>query len=614
MSFEYTKMVESHFLLHPEDSAENDEVLKRLFALAEDYSENDVYPLLADWRKEMAAVQSAYVFSGRREILRWFIDRIQREGWLEEHFEMRKPVTRIPKKAKLEVDGETVVYKQSSKNSFRFEMDMDVETACKCAELIRDMCGCDLELIKNAVRANTTTPLLTKQEAFQLGHRLGFSVDEMRDFLRRCIQDGVDKDGVGVFGAFDVKSSSDLIEYFTFLFPEFDPDALREEWNARKPAAAEHLGEQIGSEGITMEVYSYLHEGEPDWEEGRLDPEKRKKLFFSWLERNAEYLDRPSRSGTELMRCLSRKALQVLRLYDLIPQGTEGDPAFPREQMVAIAKMIGELDGQSINLVDLPNQIERDIAARAFAEWNDWEPVTDVLWYFFGKVENNRLFVTKGVDWEPVADVIWNYFWERGSDRSLAAEEFPGGEGAPKTEQQENTDHPKNQEESGRKDTDEGIGDSRVKAHRQADSPSLYSFPIPRTGGLPGLWIQDVTARRGVTGKNRLANILSGELPPQKNDVLFLILFISSVYWMMEDMGKADLADKETLGDLLKCELSEFQSFAHGVLDPDRYPSLGRYYLPHYTEYMMNTSIVFSVLSEHYHNPMSFYLLLITSR
>ena len=611
MSFEHTKMVESRFLLHPEDRAENSRVLNRLLDRAEGYSKTaDVDALLADWREEMTAVQSAYVFSGRREILRWLTNRIRRPGWLEEHFEKRKaPVTKIAIKAKLYVDDETVVYKQSSKQSYRFEMDMDVKTARKCAELIRDMCECgDLPLLKDALRANSNTPLLTKQKAFQLGHMLGFSVNEMENYLRRCFADGVDLDGVGVSGAFDVKSSSDLIEYFTFLFPEFDPDALRKEWNARKPAAAEHLGEPIGSEGITMEIYRDLRKEkpDPDWEEDGLSPEERKERFISWLEKNAEYLDRPSRSGTELMRCLSRKAIQVLRFYDLIPQGREFVPAFPRKQMDAIAKMIGELDGQSINLVDLPNQIERDIATRAFAGWDDWEPVADVLWYFFGKVENNRLFAFEGRDWDAIADMIWNYFRDRKNDRSLAAEESPCGEGATKTEQREKLV------------TAAVCDDHRVRIHRQADSPSLYSFPIPRTGDHPGLWIQDVAARvgptfRGVTGKNRLANILSGELPPQKNDVLFLILFISTVCWLIEDMGKADLADKETLGELLKCELSEFQSFAHGVLDPERYPSLGRYYLPHYTEYMMNTAIVFSVLSEHYHNPMSFYLRLITS-
>lgn len=605
----FTQSVAAHFLVDDTSSIAGQDFIKAV----ETYSANaDIDELICGWQKRIEQIELGYVHSGCRQVLRWMIKRIQDQTWMENHFESRKnPNGPLNQKAVLFVESdrpEVVVYKPSAKMTLVFRDDMDKETAEAFCRLIRDMCSggrSELTLIKNAVRANVQTPWLTKQEAFKLGHLLGFDANEMRDYLSRVFQDGIDADGTGNSSRFSPKSSNDLIELFTFLYPEQDPDELRHCFDERKNAIGMPETEKAQTpEDVTRTLYQSFMQSTEEWEVEGLSSEERKQAFLAWLLNYRVFLDKPSESGTELVRLLAIKALQVLEYYNFLEIPAPAPERFPCKEVSQIQKWLPGLneipyeEGGRLNLIKLPAEIEDDRNYKLTEDWTleDWAAIAKILWYYINKVEADHLFT----------------FCDEGKSDRLLHDYFAFTLNLRRD--------PKNQIFTDYKEFEHKspnlmeLGDYNV-AEPQAREAG-YGFPVPasQTGSL----ILDSNKRNQpgdseYTGNSRLKNILSGAVRPQKNDVLFLLLFIASVKWSADDTRGVLESGTAKLREFA-AESSEFVQMASDVLRADKYPALGQFYLPHFTEYMMHSAIMFSVITEYYHNPMSIYRALITSK
>ena len=152
----------------------------------------------------------------------------------------------------------------------------------------------DRSLIEKALRIGARTAALSREEAFRLGHLLGFRLQEMSWFLLRVFdcEDG-----------FRCNMSGDLIEAYCFLTGEGPESAEQlKGWYASMAGQLEKAGEEERPEQWTRKTGSSLKALVKAWEERA---EGRQEAFCQWLERQAPYLDRPSRTAADIYRNLA---------------------------------------------------------------------------------------------------------------------------------------------------------------------------------------------------------------------------------------------------------------------------------------------------------------------
>ena len=154
---------------------------------------------------------------------------------------------------------------------------------------------------KTAALRRESKTLLTRQEAMQLGHILGLSLNEMSWFLLRVFdfEDG-----------FFYHSSSDLIDAFGFLIDASLQDV--EEIKARFSEIRPHEGGVANTDPVsnwtkaTSTSFPYLVES---WS---ANPQKRVDSFLGWLVHQSSYLDQPSRSAILIYRRLAEYASRLI--------------------------------------------------------------------------------------------------------------------------------------------------------------------------------------------------------------------------------------------------------------------------------------------------------------
>ena len=561
---DFTMAVESSRMLTAEENAVSNAHKK----FREDYENydrtGDVSQIWADWEKEMQWIQDAYICSGRRILLKWLASHVADAAWLNDHIQNVQP----KKKDKtgmltLSEDGKTVIYQKSKANVYAFGTDMAAavdlsdKDADACCKLIRDLvCGghnteSELTLIKDAFRANKTHSWLSKTEAFQLGRLLGFSADEMAEFLLRYFQDGCDGDGNNNCNIFNFKKSEDLIEYFCFRYREQDPETIKEAYgrNARKIEKA--AIETPETAQVTLEISGAVRQNRADWMAEDLEADERKEKFLAWLDKYAPVLDTDSKSATELVRLLARKALQLAAASPDLQDPAELPAALP----------VGDLH----KILRLPDVIrdEQDRDVLGAEGWTDetWRSAAKSLQYYLYQLENNKVYGDPStIDW---------------SGNAIVEKEFS-----------------------------KVVAEQRT--HRPETSSALFSFFAPRKGRKKGeddVRIGDWTKaqwQNDPQDQSHLEKLLTAAVAPQKSDVLLLIFVISNLIWIRDN---TELPQK----------LKQFEAVSKDVLDGETYPSLGKYYTPHFTEFSMLSSIVFSAVSDDYYIPLHWYLLLLTS-
>ena len=133
---------------------------------------------------------------------------------------------------------------------------------------------------------------LTRQEAFDLGHVLGFTLNEMQQFLLRVFDTGE---------CMRFTRSEDIIEAYAFLTGADleTAERLKTEYGKRSAGIKKDLS--VRTEGWTALAPAVLGSGAAEWMH---HPDDRDERFMAWLLKNAPHLDIPSRSAQTLYRNL----------------------------------------------------------------------------------------------------------------------------------------------------------------------------------------------------------------------------------------------------------------------------------------------------------------------
>ena len=189
----------------------------------------------------------------------------------------------------------------------------------KAAERFEPMDGQEKKrcraLVKRALVTGRSGRLIPRDEALELGHRLGFSPEEMQRFLLRSLdyEDG-----------FRWNRSEDLVHVFGFL-NDSGPGAVAE-LKAEYDSRAAHIPKS-GLEGKkadwTRDVSKSLPEEYAHWPFG-----KKEESFLGWLLEKAPLLDLPSLSALTVFRNLAVAAARPVMLdwdggEDIVTLATE---------------------------------------------------------------------------------------------------------------------------------------------------------------------------------------------------------------------------------------------------------------------------------------------------
>lgn len=153
---------------------------------------------------------------------------------------------------------------------------------------------------------------ITREEAFQLGHILRFTLNEMQWYLMRVLdcEDGL-----------RMNHSVDLIEAYGFLTGAscLHVAQLRRQYKEQS-ASIEKRDDWDRSRNWTQRTGSELLENLEDW---KLHPEEMDKKFLEWMKGHASGLDIPSRSARRIYRNLAVYAYQCAIGKALIPEEDE---------------------------------------------------------------------------------------------------------------------------------------------------------------------------------------------------------------------------------------------------------------------------------------------------
>ena len=140
--------------------------------------------------------------------------------------------------------------------------------------------------------------LLTRGEAFALGHTLGFSLAEMQWFLLRTLDT---EDGLRYH------ASGDLIETFGFVTGMGEKSVAALKARCARMLADIPKAECDGREGDwTRAAGASLPQIAASW-----PIEEREERFLAWMREQAPYLDRPSRSALRIYRNLAVYAWHI---------------------------------------------------------------------------------------------------------------------------------------------------------------------------------------------------------------------------------------------------------------------------------------------------------------
>lgn len=136
---------------------------------------------------------------------------------------------------------------------------------------------------------------MTRQEAFQLGHTLQFSLQEMEWFLLRVFD---------VENSFSYNTSNDLIEAYGFLSGISSKAVLRLKDNFAKAYGDTPKADAEEKNGDwTKDVGGSLPEKVRTW--SIYDRDNQDKLFLQWLNERATNLDVPSKTALRVYRNLA---------------------------------------------------------------------------------------------------------------------------------------------------------------------------------------------------------------------------------------------------------------------------------------------------------------------
>ena len=157
------------------------------------------------------------------------------------------------------------------------------------------------QLIKKAFAIqNKGKTLLTREEAMQLGHILGFNVQQMQWFLLRVFENGA---------GIEINSSSDLIDVYGFVSNQnvVQVEKLKREYQERCATICKEEVLDIRNQNWTISLESTIIEKIEQW-----NLESSDEMFMEWMLQQSPWLDQMSRTTYQVYCNLFAYAYRVL--------------------------------------------------------------------------------------------------------------------------------------------------------------------------------------------------------------------------------------------------------------------------------------------------------------
>ncbi|MCR5249212.1 MAG: hypothetical protein K6E50_01250 [Lachnospiraceae bacterium] len=243
------------------------------------------------WKEKLQSIAKEYVFSARFALMRLLLSRASETQLID---------AKAPKKGFMVSlgNGDAVTFADIT---IEHALSLKYEELNEYEALLTDIAKGredadperDRELIRAALRLDTDRKsLLSRDESLELGHILGFSLEEMQWFLLRVCD---------VEGGFRYNRSHDLIEAYGFL-----TDSSRKEVQEIKAQYVSRYGnvEKASYDEKTVNGTIGNEKSLPgmiaEWPDDR-----RKECFLEWLGERSPYLDLASKTALTIFRNLA---------------------------------------------------------------------------------------------------------------------------------------------------------------------------------------------------------------------------------------------------------------------------------------------------------------------
>ena len=246
------------------------------------------------WKKKLDQIANEYCFSSRFALMRIFLDRADPSQLVDKDNPACGFIASVS-------DGSQCVLKNIT---IEHAEQMGGEEVLQFEKLLLDQASLQSDfdglssasIIKKALfSVQKKTTLLTRDEAFQLGHILQFSLEEMEWFLLRVFD---------VESGFRYNTSNDLIEAYGFLsgISNIAVSKLKDRY-------AELYGNiqkgdcEVKADDWTKDAGGSLPEMVRSWL--IYDRDYQDNFFLQWLGERAPYLDLPSKTALRIYRNLA---------------------------------------------------------------------------------------------------------------------------------------------------------------------------------------------------------------------------------------------------------------------------------------------------------------------
>lgn len=541
------------------------------------------------WGEKLAFVERQQpLAAGRRLMLEWLEERAEKQDFPNQ-------IAGILKVEKLEDGRRFVVYETGTQKKIQQRFQIGWEAAANmssdevkaCYKLIRALCvegelqetSCIRDLL-SVVKSGfgAIEKRLTREEAFRLAHAMRLSPEKTQDFFLRYFCDNNNDEKSYI----DVKKSGDLMHLFALQYPETLPyfgqiryayQAARKRWENANHAPAEERAIRAAASGATDYLYSgVLGAKDLPWQAEGLSPEARRDAFIQWITSCGEtvidengrevktdiilpLLDVRSASATALTRVLARKTLQVALFYDDMSLKAMNPNVEP-------LKALPEITGvQDVILNELDAEIIRQ------ERWTDqqWVAAADLVTKHIGQFHNYRFDISTpdetGLDFEDP--------WQR-----LLA-----------------------------------LIDAQKKADRTGVTQEHLNFPVLIAASDGSMKRRE--RKDGADEAPRLTQVLTGEAEARKSDILQLLLLLYSELWrnqvsnQLSRIRDDDERERFFLGYGAEC-LEQYRNAAAVLLK--RLPGVADFYIAHFTENTIMTSILLAATVSWKYSPNNLFL------
>lgn len=258
------------------------------------------------WKKKILQMVREYTFSSPFALMRLFLNRADESQLIDAAHPEYGFVATLSDGTTCRIEDITIQHAESLSSE---ELDQFENLLLEQASLQSDSdSSVDSAIIKKAlVPVQRKTTLLSRDEAFLLGHILQFTLQEMEWFLLRVfdVEDG-----------FAYNTSNDLIEAYGFLSNKSwkAVSILKDEYEKRFGSFPKKNCEEK-TDDWTKDTAGSLPEMEKYWSQHCND--KKDEMFLLWLGDKAPFLDSPSQAALQIYRNLAVYAHNLaLRIED----------------------------------------------------------------------------------------------------------------------------------------------------------------------------------------------------------------------------------------------------------------------------------------------------------